>query len=250
MRHFAIAAILSSIASAAACSIPEKELSNQTDAAVAGDPLACLNKPLPTTAKASVKIAGTVLDPFTPDSPAGAPIEAFLVGNSGPVFSETIGAMGEFSHNQGTGQVPHDFYMKTAPNGFIPSLYYPPVPLAADLNATIFVFTPANLPSIGALAGLTFDTTKSVFTVIVTDCNGKALGGATVSSEPAGDVRYFINSAPNPSAVSTDSMFGLVLIANVPAVSVTIKAQYMGMELRSHTMDAQPGYHIMTGIQP
>jgi hypothetical protein len=247
MRHLAIAAI---IASAAACSIPEKELALQTDAAV-GDPLACLGKPLPSTAKASVKIAGTVMDPFTPsDSPAGAAIEAFLVGNSGSVFSETLGAMGEFSHDQGTGQVPHDFYMKTAPNGFIPSLYYPPVPLAADLNATIFVFTPANLGPIGALAGLTFDTTKAVFTVVVTDCNGKALGGATVSSEPPGDVRYFINSAPNPSAVSTDSMFGLVLIANVPAVSVTIKGQYMGMELRSHTMDAQPGYHIMTGIQP
>ncbi|HET7501362.1 MAG TPA: hypothetical protein VFK02_10180 [Kofleriaceae bacterium] len=239
-------ATLALVAGAAACSIPEKELTGSST----GDPLSCLNQPLPTRVKAQVKIGGTVIDPFAGDIPAGSPIEVFLVGNSGPVFTETIAADGTFSHDQGTGLVPHEFYAKVAPNGFLPSLYYPPVPLANDVNATIFVFKPSDLGPIGALAGLTFDTTKSVFTVIVTDCNGMPLDGATVSSEPAGDVRYFINSAPNPSAVATDAMYGMALIANVPAVNVTIKAEYMGMTLRSHTMDAQPGTHIMTGIQP
>lgn len=245
MRHIAMLVVA---ASAAACTIPEKQLVAEQGE---GEPFACLNQPLPSKAPAQVKIAGTVLDPFAGDIPAGAPIEVFLVGNSGPVFSETIAADGTFTHDQGTGLVPHDFYAKTAPNGFLPSLYYPATPLANDVNATIFVFKPADLGPIGALANVTIDTaTKSMFTVLVTDCNGKPLGGATVSSEPAGDVRYFINSAPNPSAISTDAMFGMALIANVPAVNVTIKAEYMGMTLRSHTMDAQPGFHVMTGIQP
>ncbi|HEU4733869.1 MAG TPA: hypothetical protein VFT22_38515 [Kofleriaceae bacterium] len=243
---FASFATCALVAGAAACTIPEKELTGSSN----GDPLSCLNQPLPTKVKPQVTISGTVLDPFHGDIPSGASIEAFLTGNPSPVFTTTIGADGKFTATTGTGTVPQDFYMKTTPNGFLPSLYYPPVPLAGDLDATIFSFIPADLGPIAGLAGVTFDTTKAVFTVIVTDCNGMPLGGATVESVPAGDVRYFINSAPNPNAVSTDAMFGLALIANVPAVNVTIKAKYNGMELRSHTMDAQPGYFVMTGIQP
>jgi hypothetical protein len=77
---------------------------------------------------------------------------------------------------------------------------------------TIFVFTPQDLPIIDGLAQLNFDVTKTVFSLNVIDCDGTPVGGATVSSDPAGGIRYFTSSAPAPAAVATDTMTGLALI--------------------------------------
>jgi hypothetical protein len=244
MRHIALAILA---ASATSCTYPEKEL---VPGNIDGPPFGCLNQPLPTQVKPQVKISGNVVDPFAGSIPVGATIQAFLVGNPAPVFSTTIDAMGKFSYDQGTGGFPHEFYLKIAPNGYVTTYYYPSIPLVDDLTATIFVFTPQDLPIIGGLAQLNFDTTKTVFSLNVIDCNGKPVGGATVSSSPAGEIRYFTNSAPNPTAIATDTMTGLVLIANVPFGNTTISAMVNGMNLRSHSMDTQPGVVVQSAIQP
>jgi hypothetical protein len=241
-----ISSVIAILASTAACSIPEKELS--TD--VKGDPFACLNQPLPTVAKSQVKMQGKVLDPFSGNIPANATVEAFLVGNPARIFSAPTDVGGNWSYDQGTGTIPQTYYLRSVPNGYIGTYYYPPVPLVEDVTVNLLMFTTSDLPTIGAISQLTFDLTKAVFTIVVQDCNGTPLGGATVTSEPPGEIRYFTNSAPNPAAVSTDSSTGLVLIANVPPSNVTIKATVNGMTLRSHSMDAMGGTMTLTAIQP
>lgn len=239
-------AIAATAVLASACSIPEKQLTPL------GPPYACLGQPLPTTAKTQVTITGTLSDPFTGNMISGAVVLGFQVGIPNvPIFMTTSDAGGQFTQRQGTGNVPRDAYLKVAPNGYLGTYYYPAVPITDDADATIQLFTTMDLGTIAAVAQLNVDPAKAMFAVSVVDCNGMPVGGAKVTTNPPGDVRYFDATAtPSPTAIATDSRTGTALIANVPVSNTTINATVSGMTLRSHTIDAVAGAMIQTEIQP
>jgi hypothetical protein len=237
-----IAALL--VASAAGCSIPEKQL------AATGPPYACLGQPLPTTADPKVTIGALIHNPFTGDMVAGAAVEGFLVGTTASIFSTQTNGDGQFAQDQGTAGVPRDAYLKISSNGYLTTYYYPPVPIAQDLQTQIALLKPADVMTIGNVAGVTVDPTKASFLISVIDCNGKPVAGATVSTVPAGTVRYFINFTPSATAVATDESTGAALVANVPVSNTTVSATVGGMTLRSHNFDSVAGAIMETDIQP
>jgi hypothetical protein len=232
------------LASLAACSIPEKQL------AATGPPYACLGQPLPTTASAKLTIGGLVLDPFTGDMIPNAAVEGFLVGTTAPIFTTQSDGNGAFSQDQGTGGVPRNAYLKVSPNGYLPTYYYPAVPIAQDLQIDIQMLTSTDVMTIGSVGGVAIDPTKGNFLVVVVDCNGMPISGATVTTVPAGTVRYFVNFTPSATAVATDEKTGAALVANVPLSNTTINATVGGMTLRSHNFDAVAGAIMLTEIQP
>jgi hypothetical protein len=244
MRPIAAIAI-AMVASAGACSIPEKQLTPL------GAPYACLDQPLPMTAKDPVAITGTLTDPFSGTKIAGAVVEGFQVGLSTRIFMTTSDAAGNFMQTQGTGQAPRNAYLHVSLNGYLPTYFYPAVPIVDDIVADIQLFTMMDLGTLAAAAQVTIDPNKAVLAVSVVDCNGMPVGGATVSTNPPGDVRYFdATETPSPTAVATDSRTGTALIANVPAVNIAISARVAGMTLRGHSIDALAGALTQTEIQP
>lgn len=250
MRHVAGtgSAIAAMLASTGACSIPEKQL--VTGDAPQGLPYACFGQPLPTTANAKVTISGTVADPFSGNPLANASVEAFLVGSTAPIFMTNTDASGAFTHDQGTGGVPRDTYLRVSLNGYLDTYYYPAVPVAADLRLNIEALTSMDLATIGNVVGITIDPTKANFVVSVVDCNDNPISGATVSTVPAGTVRYFVNFTPSPTAVATDASTGAAIVANVPVSNTTINATVDGKTLRSHNLDSVAGALMLTEIQP
>ena len=227
-----------------ACTYPEKELVAQ------GPPFACYNKPLPSTAAERVTIAGTLQDPFDGKKLTGTAVEVFLVGTAVPIFTATSDGNGAFSHDQGTGGAPRDAYLRAAPNGYLPTYFYPAVPISGNITATLQLLTAMDVATIGAVAGITVDTTKANFLVSVIDCNGDAIAGATISTNPPGKVTYFANATPSPVAVATDAMTGSALVSSVAVSNTTINATVSGMTLRSHNLDGVAGAIMQTEIQP
>jgi hypothetical protein len=107
-----------------------------------------------------------------------------------------------------------------------------------------------DVQTIGNVGQVTIDTQQANFLVTVTDCNGMPLAGATISTVPAGTVRYFAAASPSPTAVATDAMTGSALVANVAPSNTTIQATVGGMTLRSHNLDGVAGAIMQTEIQP
>ncbi len=83
----------------------------------------------------------------------------------------------------------------------------------------------------------------------MTNCAGTPIAGATVTSSPAGQVRYNAGGAPSSTANATADD-GVAYIANVAAGNVTIQASAGGHTLRSHIVNARANAITLTQIQP
>jgi len=247
MQRLALTTTLTAaLASLTACAIPEKHLT-----AALADPFGCLGAALPSTASNPVTIAGTLSDPFNGHPVAGAAVEGFIVGTPNAIFATTSDANGEFSRDQGFGGLPRSVYLRASPNGYPASYFYPAVPVVDDVSVEIEMFTAMDLATIAKAAGAgTLDPTRTNLLVSVIDCNGAAVAGATVSTNPPGTVRYFVEEAPSPTAVATDARTGSALVANVPVSNTTVSATVDGRTLRSHTLDGVAGALMQIEIQP
>jgi hypothetical protein len=230
-----------------ACSIPEKQLVSGL-----GEPFGCLGDALRTTTETEpVKIAGTLVDPFMASPVAGAAVEAFLVGTSSPIFTTTSDANGAFSRQQGFGGMPRNAFLRASPNGYLPSYFYPAVPIAGDVNLAIQMLAAEELATITMIAGINqLDPGKTNLFVSVIDCNGAPVEGATVATTPAGTVRYFADKMPSQTSIATDAITGSALIANIPVSNTTISATVNGLTLRSHKFDGVAGALMQIEIQP
>jgi hypothetical protein len=247
MRQAAIATAL--LLTAGACDFPEKRL---TPVDAQGPAFACLGQPVSNTADAKVPISGSLEDPFTGDMLANVVVEGFLANQPQmSFFTTTSAADGKFTHDQGTGGAPLDIFLRTTPNGYAAAYFYPAVAIAHKYDrASIQMFAPAEVAMIAGLAGATVDPAKVVYFVTVIDCNGNFVPGATVASNPPGDIRYFANRRPSGDAVATDAMTGSAMILNVPPGNATISATVNGMVLRSHSLGGVAGALMETEIQP
>jgi len=230
-------------ASATACSIPEKYL-------VDVPPFSCLGQPLPAVASPQITIAGTLTDRVNGAVLANTAVEAYLVGMPTPIFMTASNAGGSFTRDQVTGGAPSNLFVHALPSGYLETYFYPAVPVSKGLNATIQAITASDLVTIGAVAQVAVDTAKVNFLISVVDCNGAPVPGATITTVPAGPIRYFAGQAPSPSAVATDAITGAALVMNVPADNTLINATVAGMTLRSHAVGGVAGAVIQTEIQP
>lgn len=228
-----------------ACSIPEKHL---VDAQVA--PFSCLGQPLPAVASPQITIAGKLTDRVSGSVLPNTAVEAFFVGTPAPVFMTASNASGSFTREQATGGTPPQVVLHALPNGYLETYYYPAVPVAQRLDATIQALTAMDLVTIGAVAQVAIDTAKVNLVISVIDCNGDPVPGASITTVPTAPIRYFVDRAPSPTAIMTDATTGAALVANVPPGDTLINATVAGMTLRSHAVAGVAGSVVQTSIQP
>jgi len=238
------------LASLTACSIPEKHITDATERPV-GEPFGCLGDPPASTAKDPLTIAGTLIDSFHTQPLAGAAVEGFVAVSTTPFFTTTSDSTGRFSHSQGVGGVPLAAYVRASSNGYLQSYFYPATAIADDVDLTIQMLSAMDLATIVRIAGIeSLEPGKVNMIVSVVDCNGNPVAGATVTTTPAGTVRYFANTAPSPTSIATDAKTGAALVANIPASNTTISATVSGMTLRNQVLDGVAGVLMQTEIRP
>jgi hypothetical protein len=239
---------------AAEASTPDASPDAAEAAAPDAGPFACHGAPLPTTAPASVSLSGsTALLTAGGLSPAaGVTVTALAATNDATIATTTSDASGAFSVTASTGGTPLDAYFHATKANIIDAYYYPVAPFAADASDVDFLLvTSATFVTVQALLGVTQSASESTLVVMVQDCNGNAVAGATVSTIPANTAVYYDGSNGLPSATaSSTSTDGIAIVFNVAPGTVTVGAQAPGAAFRSHTVKARAGTLTLTRVAP
>ena len=220
------------------------------DSSGPGPGYGCLGLPLPTTAPALVNVSGQVrAGALNPNALAGAEVFAFRTGDTTTLAADTSNTPGFYALGITTGGTPVDGYVRLTHSGQITTYAYPSRPLAADLVTNVLMITTSEFGVLGTIVQVSPEAGKGFIGVIVKDCNGAAIAGATVTTIPAGTVRYNSGSAPSSSATST-SNDGVAYVFNVTAGNVTVQANGGGHTLFQHVVNARADVVTLTEIQP
>ncbi|MGH7285630.1 MAG: hypothetical protein ACRELY_29270, partial [Polyangiaceae bacterium] len=122
--------------------------------------------------------------------------------------------------------------------------------LAADVpNLRVLMLTTTVYAFLPSLLGATQDAGKGVVGVLVLDCDGNPVEGATVASSPAGEAHYNDASGPSTTATST-AADGIAYLFNVPAGDVVLSGTAGAITLRSHHFVSRTNAFTTTLITP
>jgi hypothetical protein len=210
----------------------------------------CLGQALPDSAPALVSVSGQVrANALNPNALAGAAVFAFRTGDTTTLDADTSNTPGFYSLSITTGGTPVDGYLRLTHSGQITTYAYPSRPLAADLVTNVLMITSSEFDFLASLVSVTPTVGNGFIGVIVKNCDGTPIAGATVTTNPAGTVRYNAGSTPSPSATSTSSD-GVAYVFNVAAGNVTVQANGGGHTLRQHVLNARADVITLTEIQP
>jgi hypothetical protein len=211
----------------------------------------CIGQALPTTAPALVNVTGMVTaSVLSPNPVPHAFVYGFRTGDTTHLAGDTTDTPGRYSIAISTGGLPVNGYLAISDSGHhIDTYAYPAVPLAADITQNVLMVSASEFPVLAAAAGITPVPGDGFIGVVVKNCAGTPIAGATVTSSPGGTVRYNAGGVPSPSAVST-SADGVAYIANVTAGNVTVQATASGHTLRQHVVNARADAITLTEIQP
>ena len=211
----------------------------------------CLGQALPTTAPPLVNVGGMVTANVL--SPAPVPhafVYAFRTGDTTHLAGDTTNTPGQYSVGITTGGTPVNGYLAISDSGHhIDTYAYPAVPLAVDVTDNVLMVSSSEFSFLAASAGITPVAGDGFIGVVVRNCQGTSVAGATVTSSPAGTVRYNAGGVPSSTA-SVTSTDGVAYIANVAAGNVTVQATASGHTLRQHVVNARADAVTLTEIQP
>jgi hypothetical protein len=272
-----------SVSSFAVCSLPlallvacgddggSSDGSDQADAAVnidaapsppdaaAGEPdampadLSCLGNPVPADAPATVTLSGQVVSigPAGQDPVEGAIVQLRRAANDRILDDNSPGgtpADGSYSLTGRTRGVPLEAYLHSTADGLVTSRLYPPLPVFLDVP---MVPLPMFDPLVVSFLSPDQEPDKGIIVMLVLDCSGTPIQGATVTSTPeAGGIVYGDDQGiPDQAATSTGAA-GTAFLINVPAGTVTVNAMAMGEALLAHDVASVPDEVTTTVVLP
>ncbi len=211
----------------------------------------CLGQALPTTAPALVNVTGMVTaNVLSPQPVPHAFVYGFRTGDTTHLAGDTTNTPGQYSVAILTGGTPVNGYLAISDSGHhIDTYAYPAVPLAADVTENVLMVSSSEFSFLAVAAGINPVAGDGFIGVVVRNCQGTPIAGATATSMPAGTVRYNAGGAPSSSATAT-AADGVAYIANVAPGNVTVQATGGGQTLRQHTVNARANAITLTEIQP
>lgn len=180
----------------------------------------------------------------------GIVVTAHREGDAATVAMATSGADGAFSMTIETGGVALDGYLLAKGGSFKDTYLYPPAPLAASTDqATCLMLTPGVFDTVANLADATQAPGMGWVGVLVLDAQNNPVAGVTITSSPAGEIRYNnMDGIPSRDAVATQPD-GIAYIFNVPAGTVTVTAAKDGAMFQPNDLNARADQVTLTLVQ-
>jgi hypothetical protein len=222
------------------------------DSSGPGSGFECLGAALPTTAPATVTVSGQIKqNALAQTALSGAVVVASRTGTD-TLAADTSDTPGFYSLSIATGGTPVDGFIRVTKSGFLPTYAYPSRPLAANLaNNNVLAITNTEFGILATTVDESQAAGNGFIGVVVKDCNGTPLAGATVQTSPAGadPVHYNFGGAPSSTATAT-AADGVAYVFNVAAGNVTVMATASGHTLRQHVVNARADVITLTEIQP
>ncbi len=136
--------------------------------------------------------------------------------------------------------VPVDGHLHTVRTGYLDTYYYLAGALGGDAIIDIPLMSQDSFMPLCTQVQVSCDATKAFLYFVVFDATGKALAGATVTTAPAGTVRYNDNGSPSASATATSSDGG-AFVFNIPIGTISVDAAAVGWTFLQRTMFARAG---------
>jgi hypothetical protein len=203
----------------------------------------CSGAPDPTTAPDPLTVSGTLTDFQSSAAIADVLVSGRLRATDMEIASTTTASDGSFTLTAASGGAPVDAYVFfDDQDTMYPDTYlYPPDPMAenvTDLGAgTISESTLSLVYGVFVTGGHVAGTGTTI--VLVVDCAGTPIEGATVSFSPApGQLSYFDGTTPQSGPATYDNGVAFGFNAPVPdptAPDTEVSATFMGVDLESHT---------------
>jgi hypothetical protein len=184
---------------------------------------------------------------------AGVMVSAFKEGGSASIVSATTDAAGAYTIVIPTDGTALDGYLVGKLAGRKDTYLYPPRPISADLpSAPVLMLTQTVFEAAASIAQTPQPAGMGWIGVQVFDAANMPVAGVTVTSSPAGTVRYNdMNGRPSKTPTSTFTD-GIAYIFNVAPGTVTISASggTGNLTYHSHPVNARADQVTTTLIQP
>lgn len=218
-----------------------------------GGDFSCAGQTPPQLATVTFTVDGTVTAAGISRNPVdGALVELFNAGGT-LLDSELSVDGGRYALTTNVDCAPLDGYLRASkPDaGFYDIYYYPTFPWRRPRAALeLVVFDNAARQLVSGFAGVTIQNGTAALALGVDDCAGAPVSGATVTTNPSGDVRYVAgNGLPTSGAMSTSAK-GQALVFNLPPGPVTITVNARGQTFRVRTIDARVDAITSTTMTP
>lgn len=226
--------------SLSACTFEERTFSRPFD---------CANKPLAGDALERISIRGATIDANSQAALSGVTLTLTDDAEStidGPI---TTSAGGAYALSTQTGGRAIDrLYVKGEKADYLTTYQSNPFPLSNDLTLAVPLISLANAGDLASM-GVPLDPTKGVLALNVFDCNGDRVGGARVSSTPAGLPVYFDGVFPNTQRTDTDD-FGVAMIGNLPPELVTLSVTVGNVTYPDRSFKIRLGGIVQNDVSP
>ena len=195
--------------------------------------MSCHGKPLPSVADERVTLKGFTNDSYTGGALPGVAVD--LVAKDGDVVLDATAsdAGGSLVFELATDSAPVDHYSRMIRDGHVTSYVYPARPLVADASNVFFpVLDPGWRAELAGYMGVDVDPSRGIVAVIVTDCSGERVEGATVTFDPPAEaIAYWDPTFTDGSAAAT-TLNGHAWGFNVPAGVVDAEVTIDGLTYR------------------
>jgi hypothetical protein len=215
--------------------------------------LSCIDGEIPAEAPNTITVSGQVvaIDIGGQEPIEGAIVQLRRASNDRILDDNAPGgtpADGSYSLTGRTRGVPLEGYLHATADGSVTTRLYPPLPIYFDLP---MVPVPMFSPLIVSLISPDQEPENGIIVLLVLDCVGQPIQGATVTSTPeAGDIIYGDqNGLPDEAATSTGAQ-GNAFLVNVPAGAVAVNAMSGEQALYEHTVVSVPDEVVTTVVLP
>lgn len=212
----------------------------------------CIGDPFPTTAPDPIAVGGLTNEINTNGQVALTNVVVTAYDASDAQLDQaTSDGSAAYALSLATGGVPLDGYLTGTHANYKDTYVYPPQPLPNDqsnvpvlmVSNTVWAFLPI-------LADATQDAQHGFVGVLVVDCFGSPVPGASVTVTGAATVRYVSGTGVSQTATATDSS-GIALAFNVPpGASVSVDASTAGNEFFAHSIEVRADVVTTTIVAP
>ncbi len=219
--------------------------------------LTCIGNAAPTTATATIDLAGTVQNtsgsPTAPTTAAAAGVtvdvcQDLCVGPNKLATTTSVTGGGFSFTGVATNNVPANVYFRTARTGDMPAFVYPPSPFTATPPGMVplLTFTSTFFPS------LFQDPAKGIVIVAIVDCMDNPI---TDTTNVALSIKQNGSDVAGTTVIDASSidpaLAGGFAVFNVaPGAATTVGATYKGMQLRAHVVRVVAATTTETIVRP
>jgi hypothetical protein len=199
----------------------QREHASAPTSPTSGYDFSCVDMPHPARASDAISLSGYTNDSYTVALLPDVTVDLFTADTNALISTTWSDDEGRYGFALDTDNQPVLSYARMRRAGHVTSYLYPSRAYWRDeTNVFLPVLSPLWREMLAAFAGVELDAAKGIVGVIVTDCSGERVEGATVTFDPPAETVAYWDPTFTDGSSTTTSLNGHAWGFNVPAGEV------------------------------